>query len=496
MKNFDLIVIGGGPGGYTAAIRAAQLGQRVALVEQDKLGGVCLNRGCIPTKALMKSAHLVHELKHMPSFGIEGINSEALVLKGEVALARSREVAARVCKGVGFLMKKNKIEVISGNARLRGDLNSDHEIYNSENSNFAHVIEVTSGAGAVTGESMTRDQSILLEAPNIIIATGAHYKNFPGLEHDGKKILGAFEILALNQMPRSLGIIGAGAIGMEFAYFFNAFGVDVHIFEIMPRPLPLEDSDCSQEIERAYRNYGIKTSFNLNRVSAKNEGDKVVISSHAKGSEEILEHHFDLALLAIGMSGNIENIGLESCGRTGVKTAGSFIVTDEFGRTNVPGIYAIGDVAGPPLLAHVAAHQGIIAVEDMCKLDPHPINKNNIPSGVYCMPQVASVGLTETTLKEQKINYRVGKLPFMANGKAVASNEKEGFVKVLIGDGGELLGAHIVGVSATELLQEYTLLKSINCKDHQLMNTIHPHPTLCEWLSEAILLANGRAINF
>ncbi len=457
MKTFDLVVLGGGPGGYVAAIRAAQLGKSVAVVEKDKLGGVCLNRGCIPTKALLKSAHSVHEVKGMKALGVE---VELKGLNAAAAIKRANQISNRISKGVSLLMKKNKIEVISGEGKLK-DKNTI-------------VVE-----------------SEEISAKNIILATGAHYKSFPGVEHDGDRLIGASEALKMDELPESIGIIGAGAIGVEFAYFWNAFGVKVHIFEIQKHLLPLEDEDCSKELERSYKRYGIKSSLGLESLSVVNDGESAVISLVKDGNNE--EHKFEKVLIAVGMTGNVDDIGLSE---VGVKVERGFVVADEFGQSSVEGIYAIGDLSGPPLLAHVASHEGVIAVEHMMGLKPHAIDRDTIPGCTYCQPQVASVGRSEQKLIEDGVSYKVGKLPFMANGKAVASNEKDGFVKVLLGDDGKLLGAHIVGNCATELLHEYTLLKGLGKTAADLTSVIHPHPTLGEWLAEAMLDADGKALNY
>jgi len=454
MKEFDVVVLGSGPGGYIAAIRAAQLGKKVAIIEKEKLGGVCLNKGCIPTKAVLKSAHMVHEMKDLKELGI---NAEVKNLDGAQAVKRSKGISDRISKGVGFLMKKNKIEVIEGSGVLK-DKNT-----------------IVVGKEKVKGKK-------------IIIATGAHYKSFPGLEHDGKKLIGAWEAIKLEKLPKSIGIVGAGAIGVEFAYFWNAFGVDVHIFEVQPRLLPIEDDDSSKEVERAYKKYGIKMSLGVKGIKAKSNSKGVTFS--VEGDKD---YKFDMGLIAVGMVGNIENIGLE---KVGIKTDRGFISVNENYETSVPGVYAIGDVSGPPLLAHAASHEGIIASEHLSDLHPHPLNMLNIPGCTYCQPQVASVGYTERALKEIGIEYTVGKVPFMANGKAVASNEKPGFVKVLMGKvHGELLGAHIVGTHATELIHEYTLFKTMEGIDEEIFATVHPHPTLGEWLGEAVLNAKGRSLN-
>jgi dihydrolipoamide dehydrogenase len=362
-------------------------------------------------------------------------------------------------------MKKNKIEVIPGRAKFKN----------------ATTLEVKSPRGHTDSVS----------AKNIIIATGAHYKTFPGLEHDGKRLIGAWEALKLEKMPKSIGIIGAGAIGVEFAYFWNAFGVDVHIFELQKHLLPIEDVDSSIEVEKAYKKYGIKMNLGVEKISAKNNGNDVTFTVVEAGKTS--DYKFEMGLIAVGMTGNIEGIGLEA---VGVKTDRGFISVNQNFETNVKGIFAIGDVSGPPLLAHAASHEGVIAAETIAGLHPHPLDKMNIPGCTYCQPQVASVGYTEKVLIDQKIEYKVGKIPFVANGKAVASNEKDGFVKVLMGKHGELLGAHIVGTHATELIHEYVLFRTMEGIDEEIFATVHPHPTLGEFLGEAVLLAKGRALNY
>ncbi|TNF28770.1 MAG: dihydrolipoyl dehydrogenase [Deltaproteobacteria bacterium] len=462
MKSFDVVVLGSGPGGYVAAIRASQLGKKTAIIEVDKMGGVCLNRGCIPTKAVLKSAHSVHELKDFKSLGID---VELKGLSGETAVKRAKGISDRISKGVSFLMKKNNIEVFEGYGTLKS----------------ATQIEVKSNKGHVD----------TVNAKNIILATGAKYRSFPGLEHDGKRLIGAWEAIKMEELPKSIGIIGAGAIGVEFAYFWNAFGVDVHIFELQKHLLPIEDTDSSVEVEKAYKKYGIKMSLGVEKVSAKNNGNDVTISTVEGG--KAVDYKFDMGLIAVGMTGNIENIGLEA---VGIKTDRGFIQVNDMYQTNVPNIYAIGDVAGPPLLAHAASHEGVVAAEHISGAHPHKIDKMNIPGCTYCQPQVASVGYTERALKEQGIEYSVGKLPFTANGKAVASNEKDGFVKTLLGKHGELLGAHIVGTHATELIHEYVLFRQMEGIDEEIFATVHPHPTLGEWLAESVMAARNRALNF
>ncbi len=461
MKTFDVIVLGSGPGGYVAAIRASQLGKAVAIIEEREMGGVCLNRGCIPSKAVLKAAHHVHELSHFKEMGIE---VDIKSLKGGVAVARAKKVSDKISKGVEYLMKKNKITVLKG----RGTIKSDTSI------------DIKSGAKTET-----------VNFKNLIIASGAHYKTFPGLEHDNDRIIGAWEAVKMEELPKSIAVIGAGAIGVEFAYFWNAFGVDVHIFELQPRLLPIEDEESSKELEKHYKKYGVKMSLGIESVSAKNTGKEVEISYKEKGKDQKLK--FEKCLVAVGMTGNIEGIGLESAG---IKTDRGFIEVNSMYQTNKPHIYAIGDVSGPPLLAHAASHEGVIAAEHLCEKKPHALDPLNIPGCTYCQPQVASVGYTEKALKEKGIKYNVGKLPFMANGKAVASNETEGFVKVLMGEYGEMLGAHIVGTTASELIHEYSLFRTMEGIDEEIFATVHPHPTLGEWLGEAVLASKNRALNF
>jgi dihydrolipoamide dehydrogenase len=461
MKNFDVVVLGAGPGGYIAAIRAAQLKKKVAIIEMDKLGGVCLNRGCIPTKAVLKSAHAVHELHDMKELGI---NVDLKSLDGAVAVKRATGISDRISKGVAFLMKKNNIEVISGFGKIKDK----------------NTIEVKTATSVET-----------VKFTNLIVASGAHYKTFPGLEHDGKRLIGAWEAVKMETLPKSIGIIGAGAIGVEFAYFWNAFGVEVHIFELQKHLLPIEDDDSSVEVEKAYKKYGIKMSLGIEGVRAVNNGKDVSIFAKENGKE--VEHKFEMGLIAVGMTGNIDQIGLEA---VGIKTERGFISVNNMYQTNVPHIYAIGDVSGPPLLAHAASHEGVTAAEHLAGLHPHAIDKMNIPGCTYCQPQVASVGYTERELKAKGIEYKVGKVPFVANGKAVASNEKEGHVKTLLGKHGELLGAHIVGTHATELIHEYVLFRTMEGIDEEIFATVHPHPTLGEFLAESVLAAKGRALNY
>ena len=459
MEKYDCLVLGGGPGGYVAAIRASQLGLKTALVEEDKLGGVCLNRGCIPTKALLKSAHAVHEIEGFKDLGLD---VSLTGTSGKRAVERAMGVAKKISGGVSFLMKKNKITVI----RDRGSLVS---------------------TSAVRLKRTGRE----VESSHIILATGASYRSFPGLCHDGKNLIGAWEAVSMAQLPKTIGIVGAGAIGVEFAYFWNAFGVAVHIFELQDHLLPLEDEDSSREIEKAYKAYGIKMSLGIQNVKARGTSNGGSLSATIGGKKR--NFSFDKILIAVGMVGNTGGIGLES---VGIKVEKGFIVANAMGQTNIPHIYAIGDVAGPPLLAHAASHEGVIAAEHMAGHSPSPIDPLNIPACTYCQPQVASLGYTQRALEEKGIPHKAGKIPFSANGKALASCETPGFVKVLVGEHGELLGAHIVGTLATELIHEYALFKTMEGVDDEMWSTVHPHPTLGEFLPEAMGLARGRALNY
>ncbi len=460
-KTFDVVVLGAGPGGYVAAIRASQLGKKVAIVEFDKLGGVCLNRGCIPTKALLKSAHSVHEVHDLKSLGI---NVDLKGLDATVAVKRANTIADNMSKGIAFLMKKNKIEVIAGKGTFTSKTTMD--------------------------VALTDGKKETLTFTNCIIATGAQYRTFPGLQHDGKRLIGAWEAVKVEKLPKSIGIVGAGAIGVEFAYFWNAFGVEVHIFEMQKNLLPIEDTDSSLEVEKAYKKLGIKLSLGVESITAKNNGNDVTFTVTEGGKKT--DHKFEMGLIAVGMTGTVEGFGLE---KIGVQVEKGFIKVNDMYETTTKGIYAIGDVSGPPLLAHAASHEGVTAAEHLSGKHPHAIDKMNIAGCTYCQPQVASVGYTERALKEKGIEYKVGKAPFMANGKAIASNENTGFIKVLTGKHGEMLGAHIVGTHATELIHEYVLFRQMEGIDEEIFATIHPHPTLGEFLGEAVLAAKGRALN-
>jgi dihydrolipoyl dehydrogenase len=465
---YDVVVIGTGPGGYETAIRASQLGLKTAVVEKDKLGGVCLNIGCIPTKALLKSAEIMEYARHLESYG----------LKGEISpdfpkvIERSRGVASKMNKGVTFLMKKNKIDVIPGRGRLAGGGKIDVE-----------------PSVDMDGKQIGKKTSVT--AKHIIVATGARAREIPPLPVDGKKVISYREAMLQQKAPKRLVVVGAGAIGVEFAYFYHNMGSEVTIIEVLDRLVPIEDRDVSKELGRAFRKQGIKvmTSSQVERVDTKGAVVKVSVKT-AKGTETI---EADQVLSAIGVVGNVEDLGLE---KLGVKTDRGSIVVDGFGRTNVPGIYAIGDVAGPPWLAHKASHEGINCVEKIGGMDVHAFEKTNIPGCTYCQPQVASVGMTEEAAKAAGHELKVGKFPFSASGKASAAGHTEGFVKMIYdAKYGELLGCHIIGYDATELISEAVAARTLETTSHEIMETIHPHPTLSEAVMEATKVAYGRPIN-
>ena len=469
---YDLVVIGTGPGGYECAIRASQLGLKTAVIEKDKLGGVCLNIGCIPTKALLKSAEMLDAAQHVADFGLK--LDGAITADFEAVINRSRGVAQRMEGGVQFLMKKNKIDVIQGFGKIVAK----------------GKIEVTPSVnmdGATVGTAQT------VEAKHIIIATGARPRVLPSLPIDGKKIISSKEALLQTTQPKSLLIAGAGAIGVEFAYFYKKMGTDVTIVEFKDRLVPIEDEDVSKELARNYKKMGINLILGATVESVDTSGTtcKATVKSVKDGKEQVLE--VDQVLSAVGVSGNVENLGLEEMGI--VVDKGS-IKVDEFYRTNVENIYAIGDVNGPPWLAHVASHEGIVCVEKIAGLHPHPVNYGNIPGCTYCQPQIASVGLTEAVAKEKGYELKVGKFPFTASGKAVAIGHTEGFVKIIFdAKYGELLGCHIIGVDATEMIAEAVTAKQLETTSHEIMEAMHPHPTLSEAVMEAARAAYGHAIN-
>jgi dihydrolipoamide dehydrogenase len=467
----DLIVLGSGPGGYIAAIRAAQLGRKVTIVEREALGGVCLNWGCIPSKALLKSAQLYQSLNHASEFGF---TAEKITLDFPKVVERSREVSGKLSGGVGYLMKKNKIEVILGTGVLeRGK-----------------VLKVTSKEGKETIYSFN----------DIIIATGARPRTIPGIEIDGEVIHTYRTILEYKKLPKKTLIIGGGVIGVEFAYFHSSFGTDVTIVEMMDQILPLEDSEVAQGLERSFKKRGLKVHTGSKVISVKRGGTKanpnVTVTLELKGGKtETWEG--DCCLCAVGVVPNIENLGLEN---VGIETSRGGIKVDQYLRTSLPNYWAIGDVIGAPQLAHVASHEGVIAAENACANNNshlHLMRYDNVPSCTYCQPQVASIGDNEQTLKSKGIKYRVGKIPFSAIGKAIAIGEQEGFIKVLIDDSvGEVLGVHILHSEATELIAEAGIIRSHEGIAASVVETIHAHPTLSEGMMEAMALALGRPLNF
>ena len=469
-STYDVIVIGSGPGGYETAIRASQLGLKAAIVEKNKLGGVCLNIGCIPTKALLKSAEVMATVNHLADYG--------LTLEGTITqdfpgvIARSRGVADKMNKGVQFLMKKNSIDVIMGAAMLQG--------------NGTVAIEPS-----VDMDGNTVGEKREISGKHIIVATGARAREIPPLPIDGKKIITYKEAMMQTNRPDRLIIAGAGAIGVEFAYFYHNMGTEVTIVELLDRIVPVEDKDVSKELARNFKKMKMKVMTDTQVQEVDTSGPGVKVTVQTKKGTEVLEA--DQVLSAVGVVGNIEGIGLE---KLGVETDRGAIKVDGYGRTNVPGIYAIGDVAGPPWLAHKASHEGIICVEKIAGLDVHPMEKSNIPGCTYCQPQVASVGMTEDAAKEAGYDIKVGKFPFAASGKASAIGHNEGFVKVIYdAKYGEFLGCHIIGYGATELIAEAVTARELETTAHEIMEAIHPHPTLSEAIMEATKDAYGVAIN-
>ncbi|MGZ8390293.1 MAG: dihydrolipoyl dehydrogenase [Rhodoplanes sp.] len=468
--SFDVLIIGSGPGGYVTAIRAAQLGYKTAIVEKNHLGGICLNWGCIPTKALLRSAEIFNYLKHAKDFGL---TVEKIGYDPSVVVKRSRAVSKRLNDGVGFLMKKNKVAVIWGEAAIDAP---------------GKVTVKPTKADAPKG-ALPPGQ---YEAKHIILATGARPRVLPGLEPDGKLVWTYFEAMAPEAMPKSLLVVGSGAIGIEFASFYRTMGAEVTVVEILPQILPVEDAEIASFARKQFEKQGIKimTGAKVTKLDKQANGVSATIDD-GKGSTQTLA--VDRVISAVGVVGNIEGLGLE---KLGVKTDRGTIAIDGQCRTNVPGVYAIGDVAGPPMLAHKAEHEGVICIEAIKGLDPHPMNKLMIPGCTYCSPQIASVGLTEAAAKEKGFDIRVGRFPFAANGKAIALGEDQGFVKVIFDKKtGQLLGAHMVGAEVTELIQGYVVAMNLETTEEELMHTIFPHPTLSEMMKEAVLDAYGRVLN-
>lgn len=468
-NQFDLVVVGGGPGGYTAAIRASQLGMKTALVEREHLGGICLNWGCIPTKALLRTAEVYHLIEHAKDFGLAVENASVDI--GAI-VKRSRKVAGQLNKGVGFLMKKNKVTVFDGTAKLAGAASAG-----------ARKVAVSKDGKAVAE----------LTAKSVILATGARARSLPGLEPDGKLIWTYKEAMVPETLPKSLLVIGSGAIGIEFASFYRDLGVEVTVVEVMDRVLPVEDEEISKLAEKAFKAQGMTIHTGTTVKSLKAGKDSVTATLEKGGKSEQLVA--ERVILAVGIVGNVENLGLEG---TKVKVEKSHVVIDKWMATGEPGIYAIGDLAGPPWLAHKAGHEGVICVEKIAgEKNVHPLDTSLVPGCTYCRPQVASVGLTEAAAKAKGHKVKVGRYPFMANGKAIALGEPEGLVKTVFDAAtGELLGAHMIGAEVTELIQGFGIAKSLETTEVELMHAIFPHPTLSEMMHESVLDAYGKAINF
>ncbi len=459
---YDVIVLGSGPGGYPAAIRASQLGKKVVIVERESLGGICLNWGCIPTKALLKSAQVFEYAKHAADYGIE-INDPKQNF-GNV-IKRSRGVADKMSKGVQFLMKKNKIDVVMGTGKLLAP----------------GKLEVTAADG----------KKQVLEAKNIIIATGGRVRQLPSLPIDGKKIIGYREAMVLPQQPKTMLVVGSGAIGSEFAYFYNSMGTKITLVEFLPRIVPVEDEDISKELEKQFKKQGIEVLTNSEVLSVDTNGDG--INAKVKTPNGEINLKADIVLSAVGVVANIEGVGLEELG---IKTEKGKIVVDANQQTNIPGIYAIGDCTPNQALAHKASKEGINAAEHLAGHKPEPIDYNNVPGCTYCSPEIASVGFTEKAAKDAGYEIKVGKFPFMASGKASASGALEGFVKVIYdAKYGEFLGCHMIGNNVTEMIAEVVVARKLETTAHEILNAIHPHPTMSEALKEATAVAYGEAID-
>ena len=463
-QSFDLIVVGGGPGGYVAAIRAAQLGMKTAVVEREHLGGICLNWGCIPTKALLRSSEINHLLQHLPEFGFAADNIRFDLDK---VVKRSRGVAKQLSSGVAHLLKKNKVTVIDGAGRLAGK----------------HRLAV----------SKDGKDTATLTAPHIILATGARARELPGIEADGKLIWTYKHAMVPTAMPKSLLVIGSGAIGIEFASFYRSMGAEVTVVEVLDRVLPVEDAEISAFARKAFEKQGIKILTSATVKAARKAANAVTLTIEAGGKSQ--EITVERVISAVGIVGNVEGIGLEG---TGVKVDRTHVVIDPFCRTGEPGVYAIGDLVGPPWLAHKASHEGVICVEKIAGLaHVQPLDTRNIPGCTYCRPQVASVGLTEAQAKAEGHEVRVGRFPFIGNGKAIALGEPEGMIKTIFdAKTGELLGAHMIGAEVTEMIQGYTIARTLESTEAELMHTVFPHPTVSEAMHEAVLDAYGRAIHF
>ncbi len=473
---YDIIVIGGGPGGYVAAIRAAQLGFKTAIVEREHMGGICLNWGCIPTKALLRSAEIYHYMNHAKDYGLV---AEKIGFDAAAIVQRSRGVSGRLNGGIGMLMKKNKIDVIWGEASI----SKPGEVVVSEPKKAPVQPQTPPPKGTLGAGTY--------QAKHIIVATGARPRALPGIEPDGKLIWTYFEAMKPEAMPKSLLVMGSGAIGIEFASFYRTMGAEVTVVEVLPQILPVEDAEIAAHARKRFEKQGIKilTGAKVTKVE-KGANSVTATIDDGKATQTITAERL---ISAVGVVGNIENLGLE---KLGVKIDRGTVVTDGLGRTNVPGIYAIGDVAGPPMLAHKAEHEGVICVETIKGMHTHPMDKLKIPGCTYCHPQIASVGITEAKAKEQGIDVRVGRFPFIGNGKAIALGEPEGLVKTIFDKKtGQLLGAHLVGAEVTELIQGFVIAMNLETTEEELIHAVFPHPTLSETMHESVLDAYGRVVH-
>jgi dihydrolipoamide dehydrogenase len=478
MSSYDILVIGAGPGGYVTAIRAAQLGYKTAIVEREHLGGICLNWGCIPTKALLRSAEILHYAQHARDYGLTLAGT--MTVDTAAVVNRSRSISKRLNDGVGFLLKKNKVDVIWGEAIIDKPGQVTVTETKKPAAQPAHPVpKGTLGAG-------------IYQAQHIIVATGARPRVLPGLEPDGRLIWTYFEAMVPKALPKSLLVVGSGAIGMEFASFYHTMGAGVTVVELMPQILPVEDHEIAAHAQKRFEKMGMKFMTGAKVASLERKADSVVATiDDGRGGQSRAE--FDRVISAVGVVGNIEGLGLE---KLGVKTDRGCVVTDGLGRTNIAGIYAIGDVAGPPMLAHKAEHEGVLCVETIKGLHTHAMDKLKIPGCTYCHPQIASVGLTEKRAKELGRDIRVGRFPFAANGKAIALGEPEGLVKTIFdAKTGQLIGAHMIGAEVTELIQGYVVAMTLETTEEDLMHTVFPHPTLSEMMHESVLDAYGRVIH-
>ena len=461
--NFDLIVIGSGPGGYVAAIRASQLGLKTAVVEKSELGGICLNWGCIPTKALLKSAQVFNYMKHSVDYGIQ--LEGAVKPDFEAIVKRSRGVAENMSKGIQYLFKKNNIEIIQGFGKVKA----------------GKIVEVTDASGNITEYS----------ANNIIIATGARSRELPCLKQDGKKIIGYREAMTLSKLPASMVVVGSGAIGSEFAFLYNSLGVKVTLIEVLPNVVPVEDEDVSKQLERSFKKSGMKVMTDTIVESVETTGDSCKVNLKNKKGEEIIEA--EIVFSAVGVSTNIEGIGLEEAG---IKTEKGKVLVDDFYKTNVEGYFAIGDIVHGPALAHVASREGIICVEKIAGHNPEPLDYCNIPGCTYTTPEISSVGITEKKAIEAGYDIKVGKFPFTASGKASASGNRDGFVKVIFDSKtNQLLGVHMIGDNVTEMIAEIVVARKLKTTYREILDAVHPHPTMSEAVMEAVAAAYGEAIH-